>query len=72
MAYNYSKLRGKIKEVYGTQENFATAMQISTVSLSDKLNNKVQFQQKEINLACKLLKIEAQEITDYFFTLKVQ
>ena len=39
MAFDFSKLRGKIKEVFGTQEKFAKAMGMSSVSLSAKLNN---------------------------------
>ena len=43
LTYDYSKIRGKIKEVFGTQAAFADAMKMSTVSLSEKLNNKVNF-----------------------------
>ena len=38
------RLEGKIKEVFGTQSAFAEAMTMSPVSLSEKLNNKVQVQ----------------------------
>lgn len=72
MEFNYSKLKGKIKEVFGTQESFANAMEVSATSISDKLNNKVQFKQKEIDKACVLLKIESAEISTYFFTAKVK
>lgn len=37
--FDYSKLKGKIKEVFGTQSAFAKAMGLSGVSLSSKLNN---------------------------------
>ena len=70
--YNYDKLNGKIKEVFGTQENFAVAMLLSPVSLSAKLNNKVPFTQAEINKACELLGIALAFIPVYFFTEKVQ
>ena len=43
MAYNYSKLLGKITEKFGTQGNFAKSMNISERSLSLKLTNKVPF-----------------------------
>lgn len=69
---NYSKLKGKIKEVYGTQNAFAKVMGISTVSLSAKLNNLVGFTQAEINKACELLEIPVALITVYFFTPKVK
>lgn len=70
--FEYSKLRGKIKEVFGTQSAFAEAMGMSSTSLSAKLNNNVEFSQKEIDRAVNLLKSEKEEIPAYFFTLKVQ
>ncbi len=72
MAFDYSKLKGKIKEVFGTQKAFAKAMNISGVSLSAKLNNTVAFTQSEINKACELLGIPIEFIPVYFFTEKVK
>ena len=72
VVFDYSKVRGKIKEVFGTQSAFASAMEMSPVSLSEKLNNKVQFSQKEIDKACVLLQIAKEEIPIYFFTPKVK
>lgn len=71
MSFDYSKLRGKIKEVFGTQEHFANAMGMSNTSVSLKLNNQREWTQREIDKAAKLLDIEDYEITLYFFTLKV-
>lgn len=70
--FDYSKLKGKIKEVYGTQENFASAMLMSTVTLSAKLNNKTSWTQAEMNLACDLLSIPYEFIPVIFFTEKVK
>lgn len=70
--FDYSKIRGKIKEVFGTQSAFAEVMHMSPVSLSEKLNNKVQFSQKEIDKACDMLEIAKEEIPIYFFTPKVK
>jgi hypothetical protein len=72
MAFDYSKLRGKIKEVYGTQDNFAMALGIGRVSLSQRLNNILDFSQDEIHKACNILGINTEEIPMYFFKLKVQ
>jgi len=66
--YDYSKLRGKIREVFGTQEAFAKAMGLSTTTISDKLNNKLQWTQKEMDRAIDLLKIDASELPVYFYT----
>ena len=65
--FDYSLLKKKIKGVFGTCKYFAKAMGISLATLSDKLNNKVQFKQNEINLACKLLNIDVSDIPLYFF-----
>lgn len=72
MAYNYSKLNGRIVEVYGTRCAFAKAMSLSERSLSLKLTGKVPFKQPEITLACKLLSISDSDIPAYFFDLEVQ
>ncbi len=71
--FDFSKLRGRIKEIYGTQTAFATAMLINEATLSNKLNNNVEFSPKEIYRACLLLCIDLKkELTLYFFTPKVQ
>ena len=70
MAYNYSKLLGKITEKFGTQASFAKSMNISERSLSLKLTNKVPFKQPEISKACQLLGISDKEIPAHFLPLK--
>ena len=72
IVFDFSKLRGRIKEVYSTQSAFATAMLMNEATLSNKLNNNVEFSPKEIVRACLLLSIDMKEIDNYFFTLKVQ
>jgi len=71
MAFDYSKLRGKIKEIFGTQNHFAEAIGMSNTSISLKLNNQREWTQREIDKAAKLLGIGDNEIALYFFTLKV-
>jgi hypothetical protein len=72
MAYNYSKLNGKIIEVCGTKGKFAELMGLSERSVSLKLNNKIMFKQDEISKASQILNISIDEIQSYFFTLEVQ
>ena len=72
MAYDYSKLLGRITEKYGTQAQFSGAMGMSERSLSLKLNSKVAFKQPEITKPCSLLESVDADIPAYFFTLKVQ
>lgn len=71
MDYDYSKLNGKIREVYGTQAEFAKAMGIGQTSLSFKLNNKSEWSQDEMETAMDLLKIPRTSVRAYFFTHKV-
>ncbi len=71
MVLDYRKLRGKIKEVFGTQSNLAEKMNVSRATLSDKLNQKSDFSHSEIILMCECLGISKNEISTYFFTLKV-
>lgn len=72
MSFDYSKLRGKIREKCGTQEIFAKRLGISRTSLSQKLNNSNEFTQQEINNAAEILDIPLEQIPVYFFTLQVQ
>lgn len=71
MDYDYSKMQGKIREVYGTQRSFADAMGIALVTLNLKLNNKSEWTQAEMESAMELLHIPRNKVKDYFFTHKV-
>lgn len=72
MEFDYSKLLGKIKEVFGSQDEFAKTMEMSRSTISAALNNKREFTQQEMKTACELLSINEREIPVYFFTPKVQ
>lgn len=39
--FDYARLRGKIKEVFGTQDAFADAIGLGRVSVSQRLNNQI-------------------------------
>lgn len=69
MSFNYSKLMGKIVEVFGTQLRFSEAMGLSERTISLKLNSKVEWKQSEINKACSLLGIDISDIPAYFFAV---
>lgn len=70
--YDYSKLCGKIREKFGTQEAFSTKLGISSTTLSYKLNNKVQWTQEEIDRAVELIGEPVSKIPAYFFAKKVR
>lgn len=71
MSYDYSKLRGKIREKYSTQDEFAKRIGIGRVSLSQRLNCKLEFSQEEINKSITVLELTTTDIPEYFFTPKV-
>jgi len=71
MAFDYSKLRGKIVEKYGNQAKFAAALGVSENTFSLKMNNKVRFTTDDIAVISDMLDIKADDIGGYFFTLKV-
>lgn len=70
--YDYSKLKGKIREVFGTQEAFANSIGLSAVSVSNKLNNLIDWKQEEMEESVEKLGIPFPEIHVYFFTKKVE
>ncbi|MBR5584466.1 MAG: DUF739 family protein [Anaerotignum sp.] len=72
MPYDYSKLRGKITEKYGTQMALAKKIGWSERTLSLKLNGKIAFSQKDIEDLVEVLGIERQDIQKYFFAVCVQ
>jgi transcriptional regulator with XRE-family HTH domain len=69
--YDYSKLRGRIVEKYGTLSNFAEALGITLVVVSQKMNNKSGFSRADIEKWSNLLDISSSEYDVYFFAHKV-
>lgn len=64
---SYAKLRGSIREKFGTQEAFAKEMGMNPASMSNKLNGKTEWTRQEIEKACALLEIPLAEAHLYFF-----
>ena len=69
--YDYSKLKGRIRECFSTQSEFAQELGISDTTLSNKLNNKTVFDQDEIKKSISVFKLNPMEAIEYFFTPKV-
>ena len=67
MKFNYSKLRGRIRECETTQAQLAEMIGINKSSLSVKLNGRYAFTNEEILSICKELHIANDEISKYFF-----
>ena len=72
MAYRSDDLIGRFIAKFGSRKAFADAMHMTAESLSQKLNGKRYFNQKQITKACELLEIAEADVVKYFFTLKVQ
>jgi hypothetical protein len=69
---DYSKLKGRIIEKYGTRTAFADAIGLTMESLSRRLNNGANFKADEYIKACDLLDIPPKEMHLYFFTPKLR
>lgn len=72
MAFDFRKLRGRIKELFGSEKAFAEAMEMAPSNLSARLNGKIQWGAVEIKRASDLLKIPDGEVVAYFFTPEVR
>ena len=72
MPMDYSKLKGRIIEKYGTRTAFADAIGMTMESLSRRLNNGATFKADEYIKACDLLDIPPKEMHLYFFTPKLR
>lgn len=70
-AFNYSKLKGRIIEKYGSQSRFAEAVPCSEQTITAKLNGRFGFSQEDIILWSELLEIEASDIGVYFFAYEL-
>lgn len=70
-AFDYSKLKGRIKEKCGTCFNFAKSLGCSSNTLSAKINNASDFSQIEIIKSVDILGLKKEDISTYFFTPKV-
>ena len=73
MAFDYSKLRGRIIEKFGSIKAFAEAYGLTPVTMSNKLNGKVAISMDDIvkMSAPEMLDIQPCEYHEYFFTLQV-
>lgn len=68
---DYSKLRGRIRERFGTEQAFAEAMEKTISQMSLLLNGKAVWRQVDIKKACDILGIADDDIGQYFFAEKV-
>ena len=72
MAFDYSKLRGRIVEKFGSQSSFAEAFGCSERTLSMKMTGKISWKQSEMIKALSLLGLSDEDVQEYFFSIGVQ
>lgn len=72
MNYDYSKLKGKIRELGITQNEYARYIGITEQSLILRFKNKRQFRQEEMQKTMELFEEPIKNVHIYFFTQKVQ
>lgn len=65
--YDYSKLKGLIKENFGNLSDYARYIGISTTSLNERLNNRLPFKQDEMEKSIIGFSIKPDMIDDLFF-----
>lgn len=70
MAINYSYIRGKIREKYGTEGSFAKSIGVTAPYLSEVLTNKRPMSRVLMEKCIKALDIQKNEIGKSFFTTK--
>lgn len=68
MPYSYKKLRGRIKELYGSQKKFAEKLRVSENSISNKLSCKTEFSQSDVEKWAVLLGIRRVDYGEFFYT----
>ena len=70
VAFDFSKLRGRIIEQYGSCAAFSDVAGFKPGALSMRLNSQTPWKGHEILVVCKMLNIPAEEVSLYFFTQK--
>ena len=68
MEFEFNKLRGRIREKFATEQNFAKVLNMNRACLSSRLNRRTHWKLNEIQRIVKLLDIKPEEIPSYFFS----
>ena len=69
--FDYSKLKGRIKEKCGSQKVFAKLLGVSEATITAKLQGNTGFTQEDILKTIEILEIDPGEVSIYFFTVAV-
>lgn len=71
MKFDFSKLKGLIREKKLTQEDVAKTINVAYSTFNLKINGNAYFSQDEIYNISKFLEIPKEKIFDYFFIVNV-
>lgn len=69
--FDYSKLRGRIVEKFGSIEAFSGKTKVSYISVSKKLNNKAPISRDDMIEWSRLLDIPIEEYGVFYFAEKL-
>lgn len=76
IVFDFSFLRGRIRELYQTEKNFARVLKnnigMSSGAFNNKINGKSNFSDVEIFVICQLLDIPLEKVNLYFFKQKYE
>lgn len=72
MSFDYSKIKGKIRELGLTQSEYAKYIGITEQTLNMRFKNKRPFTQPEIAMTMQLFDEPIENVKQYFFTKKVK
>ena len=70
--FDYSKLKGRIKEKCDTQKAFAERLGVAECTMVAKLDCNSYFTQSEIFRSAEILEIPHEQLFAYFFAPRVQ
>ena len=68
--YDYSKLKGRIRERFVSQKAFAEKLGVTPETMTLRLNGKRDFTRTEIFNIASLLGIAYSDLEEYFFCVK--
>lgn len=69
--FDYSRLRGRIVEKFGTLTAFYKNLSYTEEMAYRKINNRAGFSQEDIVEWCGILDIDLKDVGSYFYVLKV-
>lgn len=72
VVYNYSKLKGKVREIFGNNKVYADFLGISEASLYEKYKSNSYFNQSQIEKTMYAFQENPEMIMAYFFTKEVE